>query len=438
MHRYPFALSADTPDAEKVEEAFTRAATWLHKKNDFTPEMLNEQPVRSLIDQTVEYLNNAIHYGLGDSKADETLTERLRNSTYMFSGFKTFHEMKEAAHLLVDEKGNRKPFERYLNDVQKINETYNKHYLKAEYEFASGSAMMAAKWDELTQDEERYNLQYRTVGDNKVRKAHKELDGITLPASDPFWDSYYPPNGWACRCSVAKVRKSKYSQSDSSDSIKKGNEATAGKHQEMFRFNPGKQQAAYPAYNSYTIKKCSTCSKEGFTLAKVPNNELCQACGVIREMKKEREKARNQYEAYDQKWRKEYFNEENGGYLVTEESRYTYGNRNKQEKAKYDKEREMCLTYARAGYRIEHLGEIPGVSSPDVTINGIPADLKRTKGGGNIVKYAKKAIAKQGAKMVLFQFDEWNEIIRKELITLKRENIEVKYFITGDSEIHSM
>ena len=51
----------------------------------------------------------------------------------------------------------------------------------------------------------------------------------------------------------------------------------------MFRFNPGKQRAAYPAYNSYTISKCATCKKNGMKLAKVPDNELCAACPIIRE-----------------------------------------------------------------------------------------------------------------------------------------------------------
>lgn len=292
------------PDAEKVEEAFSRAAQWLHGKSHFTPEMINEPPVRSLINETTAVLNKAISYGLSGGKPGEKLVAGLQNSTYLFSGFKSFHQMKEAAALLVDENGNKKPFNQYLNDVQKINSTYNKHYLKAEYDFASGSAQMAVKWDELVQDEDRYNLQYRTAGDNKVRKAHKELDGMTLPASDPFWDSYYPPNGWACRCSVSKVRKSKYAQSDSREAINRGNKATAGKHQEMFRFNPGKQQAAYPAYNSYTIGKCTTCSKEGFTLARIPNNELCQACGIIREMKRVKEELGKQRKGVA-KWAKD-------------------------------------------------------------------------------------------------------------------------------------
>lgn len=57
---------------------------------------------------------------------------------------------------------------------------------------------MAAKWEKFEEDGDRYNLQYRTAGDDKVRPEHAALNGVTLPMSDPFWESYYPPNGWNC------------------------------------------------------------------------------------------------------------------------------------------------------------------------------------------------------------------------------------------------
>ena len=88
---------------------------------------------------------------------------------------KTFHELNEAFPSLLDENGNRKPFERFLNDVRKIDKTYNHNYLRAEYNFVHNSAQMAAKWEEFSQYGDRYNLQYRTANDGKVRPEHAAL-----------------------------------------------------------------------------------------------------------------------------------------------------------------------------------------------------------------------------------------------------------------------
>lgn len=34
------------------------------------------------------------------------------------------------------------------------------------------------------------------------RPQHVAWNGVVLPASDPFWQSHYPPNGWGCHCYV--------------------------------------------------------------------------------------------------------------------------------------------------------------------------------------------------------------------------------------------
>ena len=128
----------------------------------------------------------------------DKMRERLTSSNYIFSGIKTFHELNEAFPSMLDENGNKKPFERFLNDVQKINDTYNTNYLHAEYNFVQASATMAAKWEQFSKDGDRYYLQYRTAKDDKVRPEHAALDGVTLPMSDSFWETYYPPNGWNC------------------------------------------------------------------------------------------------------------------------------------------------------------------------------------------------------------------------------------------------
>lgn len=192
-------VAEDYPDASAVEAAFEKAMKWLHGKRIFGAGMLREKPVLKLMEETAAYLSKGIERGILEESPSETVVQSLRESAGVFSGFKTFHEMKEAAGLLLDESGNLKPFERFSNDVQKINDAYNKHYLKTEYAFAVRSAEAAARWEEQQEDGEgRYLLQYRTAGDSKVRPAHQALNGITLPPSDPFWDKYYPPNGFNC------------------------------------------------------------------------------------------------------------------------------------------------------------------------------------------------------------------------------------------------
>jgi hypothetical protein len=82
---------------------------------------------------------------------------------------------------------------------------------------------------------------------------------------------------------------------------------------------------------------------------------------------------------------------------------------------KLEKERSMAMVFARVGHRVVMLEEIPGVSSPDVLIDGTPAELKSVKGHNNIVHYAKEAIRKQQAELVLIEFDVVNERTQKEI-----------------------
>lgn len=45
-------------------------------------------------------------------------------------------------------------------------------------------------------------LRYNAFEDSRTRPEHAALDGLTLPANDPFWKDHYPPWAWGCRCWV--------------------------------------------------------------------------------------------------------------------------------------------------------------------------------------------------------------------------------------------
>jgi hypothetical protein len=42
--------------------------------------------------------------------------------------------------------------------------------------------------------------QYIAVNDKRTRPAHRALNGLIFRADDPFWDTWFPPNGYRCRC----------------------------------------------------------------------------------------------------------------------------------------------------------------------------------------------------------------------------------------------
>ena len=269
--------------SEEVSKGFKDAmkVVFNQKGGSFSIDIMADSKVQKLIEAHTDVLNRNIQR----LEMSDTMRKRLTRSNYIFSGMKTFHELNEAFPSLLDSNGNRKTFEAFLNDVRKIDNTYNSNYLRAEYNFVQSSAEMAAKWERFSEDGDRYNLQYRTANDGKVRPEHAALNGVTLPPSDPFWEEYYPPNGWNCRCTVVQVRKSKYPATPHDEAMALGEEALQRDTKGIFHFNPGKEQKTTPDYNPYTIKRCRDCDiargKLDLDRKPVADNELCAACRLV-------------------------------------------------------------------------------------------------------------------------------------------------------------
>jgi SPP1 gp7 family putative phage head morphogenesis protein len=265
-----------------LKAAFSKMMKALYRQEgaSFKVELMRDDDVRSFIDEHASVLDSSF----GKTRMSDTMRRRLQESDYVFSGIKTFHELNEAFPSLLDEKGERKPFERFLNDVQTIDRTYNRNYLRTEYNFVSASSEMAGRWEDFEKDGDEYWLQYRTAGDDRVRPEHAALNGVTLPPSDPFWDVYYPPNGWNCRCTVVQVPKNGRTQTPHEEAMTRGAQAMKGDKRHMFAWNPGKEGKSVPDYNPYTIPQCRNCdvAKGKMSLSKPLDCDLCKACRELR------------------------------------------------------------------------------------------------------------------------------------------------------------
>lgn len=253
-----------TAEASPYRALWERLAKELYdKQQQGKPLLIDEALARQIATDLWRGVKQGVAQATPDfTTLDPALAAAMKENVFVFSAFKAGDELRKASALLTDSAGNIRPFLDFKKDILALNSTYNLRYLEAEYSNAVASAQMAARWQDFAQDEDRYFLRYDTAGDDRVRPAHRALDGITLPASDPFWDIAYPPNDWLCRCNVVKVLRQEdgVTASDPTDSLLKAKTALTkigkdGKNRlAMFENNVGKTGIIFPEKHPYFME----------------------------------------------------------------------------------------------------------------------------------------------------------------------------------------
>jgi hypothetical protein len=200
---------------------------------------------KKLLKQTALKLIEGISEGYlrkpGDfTDPDKLLVKIIHENAYIFSGFKTYDFIKQATDLLLDINGEIKPFEAFKTDILSLDHTYNTVYLASEYNHAVASAQMASKWVDF--EASKRNLKYSTAGDTHVREEHARLDQIIAPYNSEFWDKYYPPNGWGCRCDADET---------TSETLTDLSSVSMPEIPKLFQTNVGKTGTVFPEDHPY-------------------------------------------------------------------------------------------------------------------------------------------------------------------------------------------
>jgi SPP1 gp7 family putative phage head morphogenesis protein len=80
--------------------------------------------------------------------------------------------------------------------------------------------------------------QYMAVQDKRTRPTHQAMNGRVFPADDRIWDTWYPPNGYMCRCKVRSLSARQIKKRGIE--VEKGSKVIATPDP-GFRHNPGKE-----------------------------------------------------------------------------------------------------------------------------------------------------------------------------------------------------
>ena len=198
------------PSSSKIME---RIAQDIHDGTIKKGDLIDPELLKHIADQLMHGVKTGFNTDLKTpltSEGTARLMKSMETNVYKFSGFKTAAQIKEAKALLHDSKGEVRPFKDFKKDVLAIDATYNKTWLKTEYDTAARGSEMGRRWLEIKEEKDALPyLMYETVGDARVRPEHQDLDGIVRRVDDPFWKQYYPPNGWNCRCDVRQLPEDK-------------------------------------------------------------------------------------------------------------------------------------------------------------------------------------------------------------------------------------
>tara|TARA_R110000796_G_scaffold73842_1_gene165856 strand:- start:1666 stop:4503 length:2838 start_codon:yes stop_codon:yes gene_type:complete len=205
---------------------------------------------RNLYKGIADKLSDGLFEGLADSSKlnnipNPSFANSLRNNAFVFSGAKTFQQVKVMSDFLVDAQGNTRSFKEYRGFAEKTFDDFNVNWLKTEINQAKGSAQMAEKWRQIDEEKDIFPyLKYVTVGDARVREDHQVLDGTIKEVDNKFWDEMYPKNGWNCRCTVQQIDEAV----ETPDA-----DITRPDVPDYMQFNSGKQKALFSPEHPYFI-----------------------------------------------------------------------------------------------------------------------------------------------------------------------------------------
>lgn len=125
------------------------------------------------------------------------LTSRQYASTVSYlAGLDQIESVLSSAYKVLESGGTFADFQKLVNESGiELSEAHLDNVFRTNIQ----NAYARGKWSHQQQNKDkRPYLEYIAINDSRVRPSHLALDGVIRHIDDPFWQKYYPPNGYRC------------------------------------------------------------------------------------------------------------------------------------------------------------------------------------------------------------------------------------------------
>lgn len=210
--------------------------------------------------ELTKIMNEATAKGLskGEFSIDHNrgFLDAVKHANEVFAAFKTHAMGKSMASKLIDDKGNLKPFDKWMKDISSISSHHVGSWLKTEYNTAVLRAHNAADWRSFIENKDIMpNLRWMPTTSPDAEAVHRGYweKELTLPVEHSFWNKHHPGDRWNCKCSLEST-DDPASPNDVLDDL------PIEPAQRGLENNPGKDGKIFNDTHPYFPKNCNQCS----------------------------------------------------------------------------------------------------------------------------------------------------------------------------------
>ena len=139
------------------------------------------------------------------------MTPIQRQQAVSIAGLAQTEQIKHVMGLVNEQLVDGGTFADFQNAVKAgdIDINLPKHRLDNIFRTNIQGAYGRGRWyQQQANKDERPYLMRDGINDIRQRDSHRKMDGVVRHIDDPFWNEFYPPDGYRCRCIARSLTKS--------------------------------------------------------------------------------------------------------------------------------------------------------------------------------------------------------------------------------------